>query len=54
MSFGTSGHRGSPLNGTLNETHILAITQAICEFRAQKKITGRSTWGKTPCRLAEA
>jgi phosphoglucomutase len=37
MSFGTSGHRGSPLNGTLNETHILAITQAICEFRAQKK-----------------
>lgn len=35
VSFGTSGHRGSPLDGTLNEAHILAITQAICEFRAQ-------------------
>ncbi len=33
VSFGTSGHRGSPLDGTLNEAHILAITQAICEYR---------------------
>ena len=33
VSFGTSGHRGSPLHGTFNEAHILAITQAICEYR---------------------
>ncbi|MBV8552829.1 MAG: hypothetical protein JOY54_16155 [Acidobacteriaceae bacterium] len=31
--FGTSGHRGSPLTGTFTESHILAITQAICDFR---------------------
>jgi len=31
VSFGTSGHRGSPLNGSFNEAHILAMTQAICE-----------------------
>ena len=30
VSFGTSGHRGSPLEGSFNEAHILAITQAIC------------------------
>ena len=34
VSFGTSGHRGSPLDGTFNEAHILAISQAICEHRA--------------------
>ena len=34
VSFGTSGHRGSPLRGTFTEAHILAITQAICEYRA--------------------
>jgi hypothetical protein len=33
VSFGTSGHRGSPLRGTFTEAHILAITQAICEYR---------------------
>ncbi len=33
VSFGTSGHRGSPLQGSFNEAHILAITQAICDFR---------------------
>ena len=32
VSFGTSGHRGSSLNGTFTEAHILAITQAICEY----------------------
>ena len=31
--FGTSGHRGSPLRGTFTEAHILAITQAICDYR---------------------
>src|ERR1035438_2869392 len=34
VSFGTSGHRGSALDGGFNEDHILAITQAICEYRA--------------------
>ena len=33
VSFGTSGHRGSSLHGTFTEAHILAITQAICEYR---------------------
>ena len=34
VAFGTSGHRGSPLHGSFTEAHILAITQAICEYRA--------------------
>ena len=38
--FGTSGHRGSSLKNSFNENHILAITQAICLFRNQQKITG--------------
>ena len=46
VSFGTSGHRGSPLDGTLNEAHILAITQAICEFRKSKNISGPLYMGK--------
>src|SRR5215469_7026696 len=33
VSFGTSGHRGSPLTGAFTEAHILAITQAICDYR---------------------
>ena len=33
VSFGTSGHRGTSSNGTFTEQHILAITQAICEYR---------------------
>jgi phosphoglucomutase len=40
VSFGTSGHRGSPLNGTFTEAHILATTQAICEHRRAGGITG--------------
>lgn len=40
VSFGTSGHRGSPLSGSFNEPHIVAMTQAICEYRAGKGITG--------------
>jgi phosphoglucomutase len=39
VSFGTSGHRGSPLRGTFTEAHILAITQAICDYRRSQ---GRS------------
>jgi len=46
VSFGTSGHRGSPLDGTLNEAHILAMTQSICEYRATKKISGPLFMGK--------
>ena len=46
VSFGTSGHRGSPLDGTLNEAHILAITQAICDYRASKNISGPLFMGK--------
>ncbi len=40
VSFGTSGHRGSSLVGTFNERHILAISQAICEYRAARGYTG--------------
>ena len=40
VSFGTSGHRGSPFHGTFTEAHILATTQAICEFRKGRGITG--------------
>ena len=38
--FGTSGHRGSSLKSTYNEAHVLAITQAICDFRRIKNFTG--------------
>jgi len=40
VSFGTSGHRGSSLAGTFNERHILAISQAICEYRERHGIDG--------------
>src|SRR5450631_994319 len=40
VAFGTSGHRGSPADGSFNEAHILATTQAICEYRAGQGITG--------------
>jgi phosphoglucomutase len=40
VSFGTSGHRGSPFDVSFNEAHILATTQAICEYRASQGITG--------------
>ncbi len=40
VSFGTSGHRGTSLNGSFTESHILATTQAICEWRRTKDITG--------------
>ena len=46
VSFGTSGHRGSPLRGTFNETHILAVTQAICDYRRSKGIDGPLYLGK--------
>ncbi len=40
VAFGTSGHRGAAEDGAFNEAHILAITQAICEYRARAGITG--------------
>lgn len=40
VAFGTSGHRGSSLNNSFNEAHILAISQAICEYRKAEVITG--------------
>lgn len=46
VAFGTSGHRGSSLRGSFNEAHILAITQAICEYRAGKGIDGPLFMGK--------
>jgi phosphoglucomutase len=40
VAFGTSGHRGSSFHGSFNENHILAIAQAICEYRKQQGTTG--------------
>ena len=40
VAFGTSGHRGSALDSSFNEAHILAITQALCEYRAESGIDG--------------
>ncbi|HEX4948342.1 MAG TPA: phosphoglucomutase (alpha-D-glucose-1,6-bisphosphate-dependent) [Blastocatellia bacterium] len=46
VSFGTSGHRGSSLDGAFNEAHILAVTQAICEYRKERGATGPLFMGK--------
>jgi phosphoglucomutase len=46
VSFGTSGHRGSPFYGTFTEWHILAITQAICDYRRQHGTDGPLYMGK--------
>jgi len=46
VSFGTSGHRGSPFQGSFTEAHILAITQAICEYRRLRGIDGPLYMGK--------
>ncbi|MEO5561618.1 MAG: phosphoglucomutase (alpha-D-glucose-1,6-bisphosphate-dependent), partial [Dokdonella sp.] len=40
VAFGTSGHRGSSFNGSFNEAHILAVSQAVCEYRAKQGIDG--------------
>jgi phosphoglucomutase len=44
--FGTSGHRGTPRNGTFTEAHILAITQAICDYRRDNRTDGPLYMGK--------
>ena len=46
VSFGTSGHRGSPLEGSFNEAHILATTQAICDYRKSRGIGGPLFMGR--------
>lgn len=46
VAFGTSGHRGSSLNGSFTEAHILAITQAICDYRRSQKVDGPLYMGK--------
>ncbi len=46
VSFGTSGHRGTPRDGTFTEAHILAITQAVCEYRRGQGSTGPLFLGK--------
>ncbi len=46
VSFGTSGHRGSSLRGTFTEAHILAITQAICDYRQRQGTDGPLYMGK--------
>jgi phosphoglucomutase len=50
--FGTSGHRGSSLDGAFNEAHIAATTQAICEYRSQQGYTGPLFIGKDPHALS--
>jgi phosphoglucomutase len=46
VAFGTSGHRGTSLRGTFTESHILAITQAICDYRRLRRIDGPLYMGK--------
>jgi len=53
VSFGTSGHRGSSLDGSFNEDHIVAISQAICQYRTQNGTTGPLFLAKDTHALSE-
>ncbi|NNE95470.1 MAG: alpha-D-glucose phosphate-specific phosphoglucomutase [Acidimicrobiales bacterium] len=53
VAFGTSGHRGSSLDGSFNEAHIAATTQAICEYRASQSVTGPLFLGRDTHALSE-
>lgn len=53
VAFGTSGHRGSSLKSSFNEAHILAVTQAICEYRKANKIKGPLFLGMDTHALSE-
>jgi phosphoglucomutase len=53
VSFGTSGHRGSSLDGSFNEDHIAAITQAIVEYRTAEGVTGPILVGRDTHGLSE-
>ena len=52
VTFGTSGHRGTSLGGSFNEAHILAMTQAICDYRRRQGIDGPLFMGKDPHALS--
>ena len=54
VAFGTSGHRGTSLNSSFNEDHILAVSQAICDYRRAQKITGPLFVGMDTHALSEA
>ena len=54
VSFGTSGHRGSSLDGTFNEAHVMAVTQALCEHRASAGVDGPLYMGMDTHALSEA
>ncbi|HUL20762.1 MAG TPA: phosphoglucomutase (alpha-D-glucose-1,6-bisphosphate-dependent), partial [Thermodesulfobacteriota bacterium] len=54
VAFGTSGHRGSSLKNSFNEDHILAVSQAICNYRRSKKIDGPLFVGIDTHALSEA
>ena len=54
VAFGTSGHRGSSLKNSFNEEHILAVSQAICDYRISKKIDGPLFVGMDTHALSEA
>ena len=53
VSFGTSGHRGSSLKRSFNENHLVAITQAVCEYRTTQRTTGPLYLGKDTHALSE-
>lgn len=53
VSFGTSGHRGSSFKRSFNEDHILAVTQAICEYRSSQQTTGPLYLGKDTHALSQ-
>ena len=54
VAFGTSGHRGTSLQATFNEDHIVATTQAICDYRRQQNIDGPLFMGMDTHALSEA
>jgi phosphoglucomutase len=53
VTFGTSGHRGSSLRTAFNADHIVAISQAICDYRREQGITGPTFLGRDPHALSE-
>src|SRR5690349_13592927 len=53
VAFGTSGHRGTALKCSFNENHIIAVSQAICEYRKQQKTEGPLFIGKDTHALSE-
>lgn len=53
VSFGTSGHRGTATAGTFNESHVLAISEAICRYRQAQSIAGPLFLGRDTHALSE-